>query len=71
MEAHFMSITIDDEIAELHVDKPWKAFPPAEYNEEDEFDTLLKENDDIFDVKVLADMVITIKTKIYMLYQGF
>ena len=38
MEAHFMSITIDDEIAELHVDKPWKAFPPAEYNEEDEFD---------------------------------
>lgn len=41
------------------------------FNNYETFYKLLKENDDIFDVKVLADMVITIKTKIYMLYQGF
>mgnify|MGYP004504051565 FL=1 len=41
------------------------------FNNYETFYKLLKEKDDIFDVKVLADMVITIKAKIHMLYQDF
>ena len=41
------------------------------FNNYETFYKLLKEKDDIFDVKVLADMVITIKTKIHMLYKIF
>lgn len=39
------------------------------FNNYETFYKLLKEKDDIFDVKVLADMVITRKTKIHMVYQ--